>query len=124
MTTSSAGTATISAYHSLATSLFSRRISMLRWPPLESETGMLILKSGLMPTGLSSSPLYMAIELIDGSYLVLAMLLVVMPRPGEPRATVPPDGRVRLARPASTVAPAGVRPVRPISAPGGVLAGS
>ncbi|MNT63497.1 hypothetical protein D3C72_2013170 [compost metagenome] len=59
---------------------------------------MLILKSGFTPSGLSSSPLYMAIELIEGSYLVLATLLLMMPRPGEPSETVSPPPRSRSVR--------------------------
>ncbi|MNT75320.1 hypothetical protein D3C86_1912200 [compost metagenome] len=40
----------------------------------------------------------MAIELIDGSYLVLAMLLVAMLRPGVPRDTESPPPRSRSVR--------------------------
>ena len=67
-------------------SLFRKRSSRLRWPPLESETGMFILKSGFTPTGLSSSALYIAMELTDGSYFVLATFS--LPRPTSERLIV------------------------------------
>ena len=37
---------------------------MVRWPPLESETGMVIWKSGLKPVPVSAS--YIDIELVRG----------------------------------------------------------
>ncbi len=61
--TSLAGTARISANHWFGTLLFRKSICRVRLPPLESDAGIWIEKSGLIPVPSSAS--YMAIELVE-----------------------------------------------------------
>mgnify|MGYP006174302729 CR=1 FL=1 len=90
-----AGMARISAYHWLGTVLFRKEMATVRWPPLESETGMVSSKSGFTPVPASGS--YMAIELTVASYLVWAMPSVARPRSAKSRVKgVPATGGVPL----------------------------
>ena len=57
--------ARISANHWLGTVLFRKEMATVRWPPLESDTGMVSSKSGFTPAPVSGS--HMAIELVAGS---------------------------------------------------------
>ena len=61
-TTSLAGTARISASHWLGVALFRKSISTVRLPPLESEIGTCMEKSGFTPAEVDGS--YMAMELV------------------------------------------------------------
>ena len=64
MTTSEAGMARISANHWFGTVLFRKEMATVRWPPLESETGMVSSKSGFTPAPVSA--FHIAMELVVG----------------------------------------------------------
>src|SRR3569833_954408 len=67
---SDAGTARISAYHWFGTELFRKSMARVRLPPLESEIGICISKSGFTPTGVAAVGSYFYIELVAGSLVV------------------------------------------------------